>query len=135
MPSGTPVSQKLEATIPAAGAAVAQDQVIGKVNVNGVVQTVTFTAEAAITGATATARTFKVINKGLAGAGTAVAATLALITGTNAAAFDDLDIPVTATLADKTVVEGDILVWDESVAGAGTATTGGKVTVDIARSN
>jgi YD repeat-containing protein len=135
MPSGNPVSQTLEITVPAAGAAVAQDQVIGQVDVNGVIQRVSYTPEAAMTGATATARTMQVLNKGQAGAGTAVAATLAFNTGVDLVAFDEKDIPVTATLADKTVVEGDTLLWNETVAGAGTAAPGGKVVVEISRSN
>jgi hypothetical protein len=88
--------------------------------------------EAAVTGATATKRTFTLVNKGQAGAGTTVIATLDLITGTNLAAFDEAAFTIAADPANK-VAAGDILALVETHASTGTAHSGGEVLITFQR--
>jgi hypothetical protein len=126
--------QTLTATVPATAATATYDQTIGEVEKAGVVSSVTYTPEAAITGAASPAsRTFTVVNKGAAGSGTAVVATLAMVGGVNGVAFDEKDITVTSTAADKAVAAGDILAFvSTAVTGAtGLADPGGSVKVEI----
>lgn len=131
--TAAPLVRRLQANIPALGAAVAGDQVVGEAPFDGTVTSCTFTPEAAITGATATARTFTLVNKGQAGAGTTVVATLAYTTGINGVAFDEQAFTLSVVAGATTVVEGDILVVAEAVAGAGTANPGGNIAVEITR--
>jgi YD repeat-containing protein len=130
--------QVLEATVPAVAQAVTADQVVGTVDKAGRVTSVSYTPEAAITGAASPdSRTFTLVNKGQAGSGTTVVATLALVSGVNAAAFDEKAVTVSATAANKVVVEGDTLVWvSTAVTGAGgLADPGGHVLVKVGASS
>lgn len=130
-----PLTRTIEATVPALGAAVAGDQVIGEVPFAGTVTAVTFTPEANITGQATDYRTFRVVNRGTDGDGTTVVASLAFSAGTvTAADFDERAITLSATAADLDVAEGDILAWDEVVTGSGLASPGGRVAVTISRS-
>lgn len=132
MTSGpTPLIRKLEATIPAAGAAVAQDQVVGEAPFAGTVTSVTFTPEANVTGQATDFRTFRLINKGQDGNGSTVIASLAFSSApVTASDFDEKAITISGSAV---VAEGDILAWDETVAGTGLASPGGKVQVEITR--
>lgn len=136
MSSGAaPLVRKLEATIPAAGAGVAQDQVIGEAPFAGTVTSVTFTPEANITGQATNYRTFRVVNKGADGNGTTTVASLVFDSASVAGLdFDELALTLSGTAADLAVAEGDILAWDETVTGTGLASPGGKVQVEISRS-
>jgi hypothetical protein len=126
---------EITATIPAAGAAVTQDTIIGEAPFDGTVTAASILPEAAVTGATATARTFTLVNKGQAGAGAVTIATLVLITSNNMVAFDEKDMVLTATAADLLVAKGDVIALVETVAGAGTAHTGGVCKVTITPRN
>lgn len=121
----------LEATIPAAGAAVDQDTIIGEAPFDGTVSAADILPEAAVSGATATARTFTLINKGQAGLGTLVVATLALITANDMVAFDAKPLVLSAVAGALTVAKGDVFVLAETHASTGTAHTGGICRVDI----
>lgn len=136
MPTGVPKAATLQATLPAAGAAVTQDQTIGESPVAGTVVSVRIVPEAALTAHATNFRTFRVVNKGQAGAGTTVVATFATdtVTTDDLAAFDEKVIPLSSTAADLVVAEGDVLAADETVAASGVAHSGYKVIVDIARS-
>lgn len=131
-PSGqAPLARVVEADAPAAVAATAQDTVLGKAPLAGAVSSVTFIPEAAITGAATNFRTFRLVNRGQDGSGTTVVASLAFDAATvTAAAFDERTIPLTASTA---VAEGDVLVFDEIVAGTGLASPGGHVNVTVTR--
>jgi hypothetical protein len=91
----------LQATLPAAGAAVAQDQAIGRSPITGTVVGASVISEAAVTANGTNFRTIRVLNKGQDGLGTTVVASLALDTpGTdNLVAFDEkaLDLSGTAS--------------------------------------
>lgn len=122
----------IQSTIPAQGTAgTPQDQVIGEVSQAGVVREVTVVPEAAVTAQGTNFRTLRVLNKGQTGAGSTVVASLALDTpGTdNLVAFDEKTIPLSGTAADLNVVEGDILVADETITGTGLAHGGYTVKV------
>lgn len=131
-----PRSETLSAFVPAAGAAVAQDQAIGEAPFAGTVTEVTVISEGAVVAAAVNFRTLRVLNAGQSGAGAAVVASLALDTpGTdNLAAKDEKNVPLSGVAADLNVAAGDVLVFDETVAGTGLAHAGLTVKVTIARS-
>ena len=94
---------------------------LGEVPFDATVTEVTVVAEAALTAADATARTLTLFNRGQAGAGTTVVATLVTnVAGGNWVANDEKSFTLTATTADRNVTAGDTLEIVETVAGAGT---------------
>lgn len=101
----------------------------------GTVASVTYTPIAAVTGANSPAsRTLSLINKGQAGAGTTVVASLALVSGVNLVAFDEKDITLSATAADLVVAAGDVLEFrSAAVGGTGLADPGGTATIEFSR--
>ncbi len=125
--------QKLEATVPAATILATVDQTVGEVTTTGRVSSVSYTPEAAITGAASPAsRTYTLVNTGAAGVGTTNVATLAMVGGVNGVAFDELAITLNATAANLVVTAGDILVWvSTAVGGTGLVDPGGLVQVEI----
>lgn len=96
---------------------------------DGVVSGVSYTPTATITGADTNSRTLSVVNKGQGGAGTAIAATLALTAGVNAAAYDEKAVPLSGTPANLVVAAGDVLVFRSVAVGTGIADPGGSFTV------
>ncbi len=132
MTDQAPLLRTFEENVPAAAAATAQDQIIGRAPFAGRIVSVTLTPEASIAGTATNFRTFRLLNRGQNGTGTTVVASLAFDAATvTAAVFDERDIPVTT--ANATVAEGDILVWDEVVTGTGLASPGGQVRVNVSR--
>jgi hypothetical protein len=124
---------ELVTNMPATAAAVDADQVLGEAPRAGTVIGVSYVPEAAMTGNTTESRTVRVVNRGQAGAGTTVVATLAFVSGVNGVAFDEKAITLTATLADRAVAAGDVLVWESTHVGStGLADPGGRVSVKIA---
>lgn len=135
MPDTAPLVRKLQATIPATGAAADYDQTIGEAPFAGTVTDVSYTPEAAITGANTETRTLTLVNKGAAGAGTTVVATLALTSGVNGVAFDEKALTLSAVAGATTVAEGDILAFVSTHSGStGLADPGGLAQVEITRS-
>lgn len=125
-PAGEHVAQT-----PAVAAAATADQVIGTVPVDGTVQRVVYTPEAAITGQNTESRTLTVINKGQSGTGNTVVATLALTAGVNAPAFDEKEFTLAAA-ASRKVTAGDVLVAVSTTVGVtGLADPGGQIKVTI----
>jgi hypothetical protein len=123
---------ELEANIPAQGTANAtQDWVIGEAESGGTVSEVTIVPEAAVVAHGTNYRTFRVINKGQAGAGTTVVATFATdtVTTDDLTAFDEKAIPLSAVAGATALVAGDVLVADETVAASGVAHGGYTVKV------
>lgn len=102
----------------------------------GTVSGVSYTAIAAVTGAASpSSRTVSLINKGQAGAGTTVVASLALLSGVNLVAYDEKAITLSATAADLVLVAGDILAWSSAaVGGTGLVDPGGLVQIEVTRS-
>lgn len=137
MPDSAPLVKTVEADIPAQGTAGStQDFVIGEAPYAGTVSEVTIIPEAAVTAHGTNYRTIRVVNKGAAGAGSTVVASLALDTPTtdDLAAHDEKTIPLSGTAANLVVAAGDVLVADETVAASGLAHGGYRITVKIARS-
>lgn len=128
-----PYKEKQSGWIPGQTAAVDSDQNIARAPFAGTVTAVSLLPEAAVTGATATKRTFNLVNKGQSGAGTTVVATLDLITGTDLVAFDEKPFTVAAAPANA-VAEGDVLAVVETHASTGTAHSGGEVIIEFSRS-
>src|SRR4051812_27873407 len=89
MADTAPLVEKLVATVPAVAAASDGDQTVGEAPFAGTVTSVSYTPEAAITGANTEPPTFTLVNKGQSGAGTTVVATLAMTSGVNGVAFDE----------------------------------------------
>jgi YD repeat-containing protein len=126
--------QIISATVPAVTIAATADQTVGRVRAAGRVTAVTYTPEAAITGAASpNSRTFTLVNKAQDGLGAVTIATLAMTSGVNGVAFDEKAVTLSSTASDKVVAEGDILVWVSTAVtgGGGLVDPGGNVVVTI----
>lgn len=137
MPDTAPHLRTMTATVPAQGtASTLQDLIIGEAPFAGTVTEVTITPEAAVTAHGTNYRTFRVVNKGQAGAGTTVVASFATdtVTTDDLVAFDEKALTLSAVANATTVAEGDVLVADETVAAAGVAHGGYTIQVTISRS-
>lgn len=97
----------------------------------GTVSAVTYTPVTAITGAATNKRDVSLVNKGAAGSGTTVIATLSFDNGVNAAAADEKTITLSATAANLVVAAGDVLQWQSTHIGTGIADPGGLVAITI----
>jgi hypothetical protein len=100
---------------------------------DGLVDSVEFVPKTLLTGADTNTRKHEVINKGQSGAGTAVVAALQYNNGVNAAAFDAKTITRDATLANYSVIAGDVLAWVSTSPGTGIADPGGMIRIVISR--
>lgn len=128
-----PYQQKIQQTVPGQStAATADSWNIGEVTVDGVVSSVSFTPEAAITGHATDYRGFVLVNKGQSGSGTTSIATLN--TTTTLVADDEKALNLTGTLPNRAVAVGDILEFQSGVNGAGVVDPGGLVQVTISKS-
>lgn len=97
----------------------------------GVITAVTYSTVTAITGANTNTRSVSLVNKGQAGAGTTVIATLQFNSGVNTTASDEKAITLSVTAADLVVAAGDVLQWQSTAVGTGIADPGGLVSVTI----
>lgn len=129
--SEAPYTVRLDAPLDALGAAVT-DSVVLRAPIAGTVSRVSYTPEAAITGAATNNRTIQLVNRGQAGSGSTVVATLTFASGTNAAAYDETDLTL-GVAANLAVAEGDVLEFRSGANGTGLADPGGSVAVTIAR--
>lgn len=136
MTDQAPSVKELTATIAGAGAGAAQDQVVGEAPFAGTVTEVRIVPEAAVVGHASNYRTFRLVNKGQSGAGSTVVASHATdaTPSKDLAAFDEKSLALSGSAGATTVAEGDVLAVDETVASAGVAHSGYKVTVKVARS-
>lgn len=136
MPDTAPLIRTLEQATEAATILQNTVATIGEAPFAGTVTGVTYSPEADITGAASPAsRTFSLINKGQAGNGATVVATLAMLGGVNASDFDAKTIVLSVTPADLVVADGDVLAWTSTaVGGTGLVDPGGLVSVEITRS-
>lgn len=92
---------------------------------------VTYTPDVTITGANTNSRTVSLINKGQAGSGSTVVATLAFVSGVNASAGTPKTIVLSATPANLLVAAGDVLEFDSTHVGSGIVDPGGLVQVQF----
>ncbi len=132
--SAAPLTQTLTQEAPTVAQAVDGVVVIGRAPFAGTIAGVTYTAPVAVTGAVTDTRTLSVQNKGQAGSGTTVAASLALAAGVNLVAFDERALALSGTPANVAVAEGDIIEWLSTHNGAGVADPGGLVSIVFTRS-
>jgi hypothetical protein len=93
---------------------------------------VTYTTVTAITGANTNTRSVSLVNKGQAGAGTTVIATLQFNSGVNTVAADEKAITLSSTASDLLLVAGDVLQWQSTHIGTGIADPGGLVVISTA---
>ena len=126
----------MEETVPAVTILATTVTTIGEVEEDGVVNSVTYTPNANITGAASPAsRTCTLVNKGQDGNGSTVIATLAFIGGVNGLDFDELAATLSVVAGARNVVEGDVLAWNSApVGGTGLVDPGGRVKIEIGRS-
>lgn len=110
----------VQADLPVTIAAGVPETTLGEAQGDYTVTEVNIVAEAAMTGATATARTLTVFNRGSTGAGTTQIATLAFITGVDLVANDKKLLTLSGTPANLLVSAGDVLECVETVASTGT---------------
>jgi hypothetical protein len=127
-----PLTAVLSADIAASGAAVSASVVV-RAPFAGTVTSVTYVPVAAITGAATNSRTLSAINHFLNGAGSTAVASLALVSGVNAAAFDEKAITLAASAVDRTVAAGDVLELKSLSVGSGIADPGGQFLVTFSR--
>ena len=100
----------------------------------GTVSAVNFVAVATLTGANTNTRALSLINKGQAGSGTTVVATLQFNSGVNATANVPVTITLSGTPANLVVASGNVLAWQSTHIGTGIADPGGLAHVEITRS-
>ena len=119
-----------EADLVAAIAAAVPETTLGEVQMAATVTEVSIVSEAALTAADATARTLTLFNRGQAGVGTTVVATLVTnLAGGSWVANDEKLFTLSATPANLVVAQGDVLEVVETVASTGTARGTAKVVV------
>lgn len=128
------ITERITATVPATAITADYDQTVAQSHVAGVVSSVTYVPEAAVTGNTTDSRTLTLVNKGQSGAGSTVIGTLAFITGVNGVAFAEQAFTLSTTAADLVVAAGDVLAFVSThVSATGLADPGGRVEVEITR--
>lgn len=115
-----------------ATAATDESIVVGVAPFDATVTRVSYTPEAAMTGS-ATARFLRLRNRGSTGALGVTIAERELVAGQNPAAFDEYDITLSATAANRDVAQGDVLEWFSDAISTGIADPGGVVTVEFTR--
>ncbi len=128
-----PLTRTIEEGVPAAATAAADDTVIGQAPFAATVTAVAYVPEAAITGANTNTRRVELVNKGAAGTGTTVVASLQFDAGTNATANNEVALALSGTAANLVLAEGDTLQWRSIVVGTGLADPGGIARVTMSR--
>lgn len=111
-------------------AATAKESALGRAPFAAVVTAVEFIPAAAIVGAVTNNFTINVRNRGAAGVGANVIATLNFTNGVNGTA----QMPVTITLgsgASIVLAEGDVLTCEKAIVGTGLACPDGEIVVHL----
>lgn len=130
-----PLVRVIEEGVPAVSTAGnSDDTLLGQAPFAGTVTSVLYVPEAAITGAATNHRSVSLVNKGQAGTGTTVVATLAFDNGVNATANNEVTVPLSGTAANLVIAEGDTLQWRSLAVGTGIADPGGVARVTLSRS-
>ena len=133
--STAPYVQVIERNVPAVSTAGNDDDtVLGQAPFAGVVTSVQYVPEAAITGAATNNRTVSLVNKGQAGSGTTTVASLTFDNGVNAAANDEKAITLSGTATNLVLAAGDTLQWRSIHVATGITDPGGVVRITISRS-
>lgn len=104
-----------------------QIALVGRVRYPGTINSVEFIPNWTRAGTDTNYRTLNLYNRGTAGAGTTLVATLALTSGVDLTKFVAKSITITA--ANAAVAVGDVLEWVSSATLTGAPDVGGKVIV------
>jgi hypothetical protein len=132
--SSSPTTQRLAMAVQAVATGSDDDQEVGRAPFDGVVASVSYAPDTAIVGADTNTRTLELRNRGQAGSGTTVVATITTnAAGGTLAAFDEKALTLSATPANLAIVAGDILEWHSLHVGTGLADPGGLVVVEVQR--
>lgn len=125
MANTSPYQDKQHGYAPAIAAGTDQDSIIAVIDRAGTVTGITLTFAGAITAADATARTFTAYNRGTAGVGTTVVATLVTnVAQGNILNGDEVSMTLSGTAANLVVAAGDVIEIVETHATTGTAHSG-----------
>lgn len=117
--SGVPGTHHAEAVIEAVAAGDAtEEQVIFVAPFDCILESVSITADAAVTGNNTNTKNLNVVNKGSAGVGSTELANLDLATGTDLVAADEKSL---GTVASNTLAEGDVVALEIEKVGTGVA--------------
>jgi hypothetical protein len=92
-----------------------------------------YTPEGAITGVATNNKAITVRNRGAAGAGATVMATLTFGAGTSGVAFDESALTLSGTPANVAFAQGDVITAQSTVNGTGMTLPEGKVRVVLSR--
>lgn len=130
MTSEAPLTQTLQARVPAAASGADATSPVAISPFDGTITAVTYSPDATITGANTNSRTITVVNE----TQTLTAATLALVSGVNATADLPKAIPVSGTAANVVAANGDAIAFVSTHVGTGIADPGGLVQVTFTRS-
>jgi hypothetical protein len=106
---------------------------LGEAPEAGVLSSASYVPETTITGANTNTRIHRVVNKGQAGSGTTVMASLQYNSGVNATAGDEKALTLSGTAADLVVAAGDIIAFESNAVATGIADPGGLVQVELSR--
>jgi len=96
-------------------------------------ESVTFVPKSTITGANTNTRKHELVNKGAAGSGSTVMASLQYNSGVNATGFDEKTITNSGTAADLNGSSGDVVAFASTHVGTGLADPGGLLKVTISK--
>lgn len=129
-----PYQEVEEANVPSVSTAGAdQFTIVTQAQYDGSVSKVEYVPSTGITGVNTNTRTVSLVNKGQAGSGSTVVATLTFNAGTNATADNEVTVPLSGTAADAEVEQGDTLEWHSTHVGTGITDPGGLVRVTVDR--
>ena len=109
-----------------AAATATEERTVFVAPMAGRIRAVTVTSDIAVTGDNTNTTNMNIINKGAAGVGTTEIGNLDLTTGVNMVAFDEKNIPITATA----LAEGDTVTLQFEKVGTGVAIGPSMVTID-----
>lgn len=133
MPDTAPLVITKTSQVDAVAAGSDAQTVVCEAPFAGSVSRVTYTPVAAVTGANTNSRTLTVTERGAAGSGSTNVATLALVSGVNAAADAEKALTLSAA-ANLVVAAGDVLTFESTHVGTGIADPGGQVLIEFTRS-
>ena len=129
-----PLTRKASVELIAKAAAVDATVPVATAPFAGVVEKITYSPSAAVTGQATNYRTLSITNKGQAGAGTNIVASLALSAAERSlTANDENTIPLSGEAEKLMVAEGDELVFGSVHTGEGLADPGGLVVIAFKR--
>ena len=127
-----PLIEKFQINTASLGAATDFDYVVCNAPWAGTVTAVSYTPQAAITGTATNYRRLELENRGTAGSGTTVVASIDYDgAAVSTSSYDEQAL--TIITASATVAAGDVLAWVSTSPGTGMADPGGTAEVQITR--